>query len=478
VKSPGCGTLTIYGFYADTCVNAGFTTVNVLPNQFLIESSQDQWTFYTGQSINLTWTWPSTLFDNTERVTFSVYTPILRSILGSSGGGGGGGSTAVYENVTLGARTGTITTSTTSTVIPVTLGGPSPVQFSTVASTSVNAQSEVRVKNTTQEIIVLQSRITSVEARWNNSFVNATTNVPFNDHTFNVRWTAVGMARFGTATVSIQRCGGGGGGSSVCSQTAPTTGSSFGNAVQISLDSSSTTYEANITMSRLTTNNLQINSNYQFLVSIPPASGFGTFTYGSIGFVLGPAPPSASPSPTPSRTPTPSPSNTQTPSPTATPTGTPTATGTPSPTKSPVDVLTILLKEQAEKLKQQEEKQKAEAEAAKAATTGVVGGIIGGVIVIGCLGFVVVKVIQRRQSAERRQRKLAAARRNINDERESIYGVTIATVDRPSDKDIVNLAAYKASAKAQSNPMTRAGSLTAPSSKTVGRGSGRNVNRV
>jgi hypothetical protein len=212
---------------------------------------------------------------------------------------------------------------------------------------------------------------------------------------------------------------------------------------------------------------LQINSNYQFLVSIPPASGFGSFTYGSIGFVLGPAPPSASPSPTPSRTPTNSPSNTQTPSATGTPTGTPTATGTPSPTKSPVDPLISLL-----------EKQKAEAEAAKAATTGVVGGIIGGVIVIGCLGFVVFKVIQRRQSAERRQRKLAAARRNINDERESIYGVTIATVDRPSDKDIVNLAAYKASAKAQSNPMTKASSLTAPAPKTVGRGNGRNVNRV
>jgi hypothetical protein len=453
-----------YG-YADTCVNAGFTTVNVLPNQVLIESSQDQWTFYTGQNINLTWTWPSTLLDNTERVTFSVYTPTLRSILGTTGGGGG---SAVYENVTFGARTGTISTSTNTPV--ATLGGPSPVQFSTVASNSVNAQSEVRVKNTTQEIIVLQSRITSVEARWNNSFVNATTNVPFNDHTFNVRWTAVGMARFGTATVSIQRCGGGGGGggSSVCSQTAPTTGSSFGNAVQVPLDSSSTTtYEANITMSRLTTNNLQINSNYQFLVSIPLSSGFGSFTYGSIGFVLGPAPPSASPSPTPSRTPTNSPSNTQTPSATGTPTGTPTATGTPSPTKSPVDPLISLL-----------EKQKAEAEAAKAATTGVVGGIIGGVIVIGCLGFVVFKVIQRRQSAERRQRKLAAARRNINDERESIYGVTIATVDRPSDKDIVNLAAYKASAKAQSNPMTKASSLTAPAPKTVGRGNGRNVNRV
>jgi hypothetical protein len=174
------------------------------------------------------------------------------------------------------------------------------------------------------------------------------------------------------------------------------------------------------------------------------------------------------------RTPSNSASNTQTPSPSATPTGTPTPTSTPSPTKSPVDLLTALLREQAEK-------QKADAEAAKAAVTGIVGGVVGGVIFAGILGFVIFKVIQRRQSAERRQRKLAATRRATS-ERESVYGVTISPVDKPSDKDIANLAAYKAATKAQYNPMIKASSLTAPTAKTVvktvGRGSGRSLNRV
>jgi len=111
-----------------------------------------------------------------------------------------------------------------------------------------------------------------------------------------------------------------------------------------------------------------------------------------------------------------------------------------------------------------------------------VGGVIGGVIFVGILGFVVFKVIQRRQSAERRQRKLAATRRATT-ERESVYGVSISPVDKPSDKDIANLAAYKAATKAQYNPMIKASSLTSPPAaktvvKTVGRGSGRSLNRV
>jgi hypothetical protein len=230
-----------------------------------------------------------------------------------------------------------------------------------------------------------------------------------------------------------------------------------------------------------------INSNTNYQVFVRVTQSGTNYDYGSIGFVLGPAP-TPSPSPTssqtptgtPTRTPSGTPTGTQTPSATGTPTGTPTATGTPSPTKSPVDLLTAILKEQAEK-------QKADAEAAKAATSGIVGGVVGGVIFAALLGFVIFKVIQRRQSAERRQRKLAASRRATQD-RESVYGVTIATVDKPSEKDIVNLAAYKAAAKAQNNPMTKASNLTtsaaksnslnAPAAKAVGRGSGRNINRV
>jgi hypothetical protein len=116
-----------------------------------------------------------------------------------------------------------------------------------------------------------------------------------------------------------------------------------------------------------------------------------------------------------------------------------------------------------------------------------VGGVIGGVIFLGILGFVVFKVIQRRQSAERRQRKLAATRR-ATAERESVYGVTILPEDKPSGKDVANFAAYKAATKAQNNQKAKANSLTSTvvkstsinsPAKAVGRGSnGRSTNRV
>ena len=200
VKSPGCGTLSSYG-YADTCANAGFTSVTVLPNQALLVPGQDQWTFYSGQSINLTWS--STLFDNTERVTFSVYTPnnpSLRNILGT-GGGGGGGITSVSENITLGSlRAGLVISTSTFTPVFTTVGNvgaPSPVQFSTVVSGTNNANSDARVMNSTQLITILQHRIINVEAYLNNALLTPTTNLPLDDRIITVRWSAQGFARLG-----------------------------------------------------------------------------------------------------------------------------------------------------------------------------------------------------------------------------------------------------------------------------------------
>jgi hypothetical protein len=73
-KRPGCGTVSAFG-YADTCINASFSAVEVIPNQALIEPGQSNLTFYTGQSINLTWSF--TLFENAESVQVSVFTPTL-----------------------------------------------------------------------------------------------------------------------------------------------------------------------------------------------------------------------------------------------------------------------------------------------------------------------------------------------------------------------------------------------------------------
>jgi hypothetical protein len=466
VKNPGCGTLYDGFGIIDTCATAGFLTANVLPNQVLIEPGQTQWQFYTHQMINLTWT--TTKLENNERIAFQVYTPVLRNILPTTGGGGGNPG---YLNITLGSVTTRLTESGFTPL--ATLGGPVPILFTTQASNSVNANSENKFKNSSQSITILQSRINTVEARWNNILLSTATTVPLDDQVFTVRWTAVGMANEGTATISIQRCGNGG---STCSQTQPSTGSQIGNAQGgINLANSNGVNEFNISLAR-TTNGVNVGQSYQLLVSV--SSSGATYNFGSAGFVMG-AMPSATPSSTKtasgSITPSPTPTPTGTPSPTSSVTASTTSTASASksiPPSNPPD-LTAILKKQAEEADARAKKQ---AEETEAATTSVIGGVVGGTIFACIAGFVIFKVIQRRQSAERRQRKLAATRR-ATAERESVYGVTIATVDRPSEKDIANLAAYKAATKAQNNPMTKASSLTAPA-RTVGRGSGRSLNRV
>ena len=199
------------------------------------------------------------------------------------------------------------------------------------------------------------------------------------------------------------------------------------------------------------------------------------FVYASAGFEMGNQV-TATPTPTRSQTPTNSPTSSKSVTPTRSSTPTISLSSSNSATSS-ISASSTRPPDLAAILREQADRQKADA----ASTSGVVGGVIGGVIFVGILGFIIFKVIQRRQSAERRQRKLAATRR-ATAERESVYGVSISPVDKPSDKDIANLAAYKAATKAQYNPMIKASSLTAPAAKTVvktvGRGSGRSLNRV
>jgi hypothetical protein len=267
-KRPGCGTVSAFG-YADTCINASFLAVEVIPNQALIEPGQSNLTFYTGQSINLTWSF--TLFENAESVQVSVFTPTLRNLFG--------------ETSTL-----PINSNSTSQIIPAnvtTLAGSSPVLISTVPDSIINSNSDVKVKNSTQFISILQSTINYVEARWNKTLLDVNTTVPFDDQVFNVRWTAVGMARFGTATVSIQRCGSGG---TVCSQTSPTTNSQIGNSAPLVLNPYTIgVNEVNLTFPR-TANGVNVGNFYQLVVSVSTGGGAATYIYGSAGFTMGAAP--------------------------------------------------------------------------------------------------------------------------------------------------------------------------------------------
>jgi hypothetical protein len=475
VKNPGCGTFHPGFGRVDTCANAGFLTVEVLPNQVLTEPGQSNLTFFTGQSISLSWT--TQLLDSAELITFSVYTPILRNLLG----------TTTSVAITPSSVTRRISESTGTPVF--TLGVPTPVLFSTIVSASTpngcggpcvgtNGGSEVKAKNSTQLITILQSRIINVEAFWNNALLTPATTVPFDNQIFIIRWTAVGNADVGTAAITINRCSSGGSGP--CNQANPSTSTIIFNSLTVTLGNvTPAVNEATLFFPR-TAAGFQ-GLLYNFVVTVNPGGGAGTYTYASVGFTMG-SQPSATPSPTRSQTSSVSPTRSETSSisltrsisssptnsitPTISVTSSVTNSRSPAASPSTPPDLAAILKEQADKQKE-----------TAAATNGVVGGVIGGVILIGILGFVIFKVIQRRQSAERRQRKLAATRR-ATQERETVYGVSISPVDKPSEKDIANLAAYKAATKAQYNPMLKANSLTAPAAKTIGRGSGRNLNRV
>ena len=456
-QEPSCGTNRPGFGIIDTCANASFTAVTVLPNQVLTEPNQDQWTFYTGQSITLSWA--TSALDNTEVIIFSVYTPTLRNVLG--------GTTNVP--ITPYSVTRRISESTGTSVVT----SSSPVLFSTLASAGINGNSEVKIRNSTQVITILQSRMmNNVEAFWNGNLLTTAVIVPFTDQRFVIRWSAVGNADVGTATITLNRCSNGG---TNCNQASPSTNTIIGNPLSVPLGNTTPTMnEATFLLSR-SANNVNPGDFYHFVVNVNPGNGGNTFVYASAGFEMGNQV-TATPSPTRSQTPTNSPtsSNSVTPTRSSTPTislsssNSATSSISASPTR-PQDIAAIL--------REQADRQKADA----ASTSGVVGGVIGGVIFVGILGFIIFKVIQRRQSAERRQRKLAATRRSTS-ERESVYGVSISPVDKPSDKDIANLAAYKAATKAQYNPMIKASSLTAPTAKTVvktvGRGSGRSLNRV
>ena len=293
-----CGTFQPSFGWVDSCAIAGFPIVNV-NSPPLIEWDQDNTTFYTGQNLNVTWTYENILIDEWVRVQYMGVS--LRTLTSGSG-----------TNISTGyfvTRLSDSNNAVTSKKTPVVVNLPSTPSI---------------LQNSTEYISVIQSKLMNIIPLDGNRTLGGGQNTVCDDRNLTVTWRGLGEAQFGVATISLNRQGGFGGSS--------TLGTAMNN-IPVS---------GNVSINFLCprTSNPSTFNPYAFSISVQEPGG-SAYTGTSASFSVGQAPtPTPSNSPTPSQTPTssstPTPSKTPTPSitPTKTPSPSPSATPSPSPTSS------------------------------------------------------------------------------------------------------------------------------------------------
>ena len=294
--SSPCGTFQAGFGWVDSCAVAGFPTVNVLPPP-LIEWDQDTTTFYTGQNLNVTWTYKNILPDEWVRVQYMGSS--LRTLTTGSG--------TNITNLFFVSRLSDATSSLTTKKTPVVVNLPS-----TAAIT----------QNSTEYISVLQSKLMNILALDGNRTLGGGQNTVCDDRNITVTWRGLGEAQFGVATISLSKASGSPGTLGTTLTNVPVT--------------------ANMTVSIFCprTSVPSTFNPYQFQISVQEPGG-AAYTGTSASFTVAAAPtpsPTSSSTPTPSKTPTPS--ITPTKSPTPSPSTTPTPTSSPSNTRTPTPSIT------------------------------------------------------------------------------------------------------------------------------------------
>ncbi len=298
--------LSIVAFFIANAF-ADFTQVNVQPAP-LIEWNQVPTTYYTGQTINVTWSYDTFLPSDQVRVTYV----------------GAGGTRTLTS--TASALAGTFAMRLSDSTNGLTTNVPVTCTLATNASSTMNSQ---------ELISIVQSKIQNIAVYDGTRLMVSGQSAVCDDRIFSVQWRGLGQAQFGTATLTMQSSGGGGG--------------QFGTAL------TNIPVVANMTTNFTCVRTLVPSTfrTYSFSISVAEP-GQTAYTGTSSSFSLTQAPtPSSTPSTTPTSTRTPSitPSNTPTPSPTPsitpspsvtpstsqsnTPSPTPTSSRTPSMTPSP-----------------------------------------------------------------------------------------------------------------------------------------------
>lgn len=414
VASPGCGTFQSgYGF-VDTCATAGFPSFSFM-HPVLLAVDQTNATFYTGQTLIVNWTSQNIAVDEWLRLTYMGVS--LRTLTTGSG-----------VNVTARTFSARISDSGNS----ITSAGGSPLVLSTTTTPAITASS--------QNIIVLQSRIVSVNVFDGNRTVGAGSIVSDNRNV-TIQWLSAGQAGVGVATVTIRSNGGGGGGGTTVGT--PITG------IQVSLENMTVNYILPRTFvpSGFATYSAQISVQ-------SPGVGVAPYTLSSTAFTLIAAPtptPSPTASVTATKTSSATPSTTSTMSlgasfsgtPSITPTISLTSTGSLSFGSTPSSSSTISVSPSVTPTLSVTSSQTATvsttasvtqtpapsvdyvgiAKAAAAESDAKTGGIVGGLIALVVLGLVAYKIKQRYEAHLKRSRRLKAPARNYEAEARNLYGV-------------------------------------------------------
>lgn len=377
-----CGTNETGFGMVDSCVVAGLTNFSLAP-PVLLDASQGNRTFYTGQTLFMNWTTQNILPD--ENLTITFMTRTLSPALGVS-------SAADFYQTRI-SDAGSSVTSGASVVLQ------------TVSSPQVNLSSPV--------IAVIQSKIANLVLYNNVTLMSTGASIICDGRNVTVIWQGIGQAGVGVASVTLRSTGGGGGGGGTTVGTASTgliakanmsvgypcprgqTIPGFGNtfAAYISVQSPGVGV-APYTLTSPTTFSL-------VAAATPTPTGTAT--------------PTSTPTPTPSLSTGATASNTPTPSTTVSGSATPTlsitssASITASPSKTPaasIDLAAVA----------------AQAQAASITALGqILGGIFGSIGALCVAGFGYY-IYQRRQLRMQRLRRNQISVKRLEQSR-AVYGV-------------------------------------------------------
>ena len=385
-----CGTLQNGFGYVDSCATAGFPEVRIQPPP-LIEWNQGPFSYYSGQSINITWTSQNVGVEEWLRITYQ----------------GAGGTrtltTGSGVNVTAGSYRVRMSDSNNAVAanVPVTVAAAS---WSSVSNTSLELLS------------VVQSRVQDVFVYDGTRILVSGQTALCDNRNVTVMWRGLGQAQFGTATVSIR--------------------SGFGTTVGTALTGipASGNVSVNYVLPRSFTPNGGSSYSAQISVQEP---GQNAYTGSSASFSLASAPsvsPTPSVTPTPSKTPSPSPSATPSPSitssPSMTPSRTPSQTSSQTPSNSPTPSTTPSTAPSIDL---------AAISRAAAEAVDVEGPVIGGIV--GTIGVISLLLAGYRfyiykQQTELRRKKLQMTSRFV-EQRNAVYGIQASDHIEQSSPSVV-----------------------------------------
>ena len=359
-----------------------FNSVDLIPAP-LIEWDQQPYTYYTGQTINITWT--STGFQPSDLARITYQGVNLRTLTTGSG--------TLIEAGSYRVRLSDSTNMPASSV---------PVTVALSTNTAIFTLSN-------QTITVINSRLLTIVPKDGTRTLGGGQNTVCDDRNLTVSWRGLGQAQFGTATVSLTRQSGFSGASTLATQ-------------------SNLPVSGNTTITLLCPRSVTPSTSnpYAFTISVQePGGNAYTGTSSSFNFAVA-ATPTPTPSVTPTQTPTPSqtpsvgPTASSTPSQTPTPTSSPTQTPSTTPTAAAsIDYLAIG-RAAADQV-----------DTTTPAIAGALGGIGGILIIIGTIYY-----IQRRQLTKKRLNRLGVTTRRVQ-EIDEIYGVSRGVNDTSRQPQIV-----------------------------------------